>query len=138
MANFFGRIFKTKPQRGTSPPPPALGKSSGRMDLLSDESGRRSPATITSGGFVTRDSAPEATPLSVDSQASNATQASEQSEFARSAHEAARQGLREPSREIDENTALSSLTDAEIVRLMEGMEGDMLTKVSASGAAEME
>jgi hypothetical protein len=53
-----------------------------------------------------------------------------QSEFARSAHEAARRGLREPPREIDENTALSSLTDAEIMRLMEGMEDNVLSQVS--------
>jgi hypothetical protein len=42
--------------------------------------------------------------------------------------------MREPDREITEDTQLSSLTDAEIVRLMEGMEGNVLSQVSLSSS----
>lgn len=66
------------------------------------------------------------------------SQSTPQSDFARSAHAAARAGLTQPTgpegRVITENTDMSSLTDAEIVQLMEGMDDDVLNKVGSSMA----
>lgn len=55
-----------------------------------------------------------------------------ESEFAKSARAAASAGM-QYEREIDEHTDLGSLTDQEISRLMEGMQGDVLKQVGGVG-----
>ncbi|WOO82411.1 uncharacterized protein LOC62_04G005900 [Vanrija pseudolonga] len=50
------------------------------------------------------------------------------SPFHASAVAAASAGLTSPERVIDETTDLSTLTDQEITRLMEGMDGDVMNK----------
>lgn len=65
-------------------------------------------------------------------QASQAPQqTAPKSAFFASAQAAASAGLNWPERLIDEHTDMSTLTDTEIMRLMEGMDGDVLNKVGA-------
>lgn len=58
------------------------------------------------------------------------------SDFAASAFAAASAGM-QYERQIDENTDMSTLTDQEIMRLMEGMDGDVMNKVSTASTGRL-
>ncbi|KAL1408813.1 hypothetical protein Q8F55_005627 [Vanrija albida] len=87
------------------------------------------PSSAPSRTSSTRDAVPPAARAAAAERASTPA-ATPRSEFHASAVAAASAGLTGPERVIDESTDLSTLTDQEIMRLMEGMDGDVMNKVS--------
>lgn len=127
MDKLFGRLGfknKDKAKAGDSATTPRSGSGSSTpspSNQAAASSGRSTPrsARAGSGGGNT------------DNNSGLGPNGKPQSEFAKSAFEAARMGNNKvPTRAIDQHTDMRTLTDAEIVRLSEGLEAGVLTQVS--------